>query len=99
MHAASKHQPGFHVALQLIADGFARVFEQIDDLFEVAPQVGAHRDLKVLVALGRDDEVAIRLAFGQRYPIEPDLVMQETHGQAHVVGVVDAKVQDKFLLK
>jgi hypothetical protein len=99
VHAASKHQAGFYFALQLITDGFVGVFEQIDYLLEVAPEVGAYGYFENLVALGRDTKVAIRLAFGQRHAIEPDLVAQKTHRQTDVVGVVDTKAQDKLLLE
>ena len=59
VHAASEHQAGFYFALQLIADGFVWVFERIDDAFEVAPEVGAHRNFEGLMAAGGHREAFI----------------------------------------
>src|SRR3990167_1091430 len=59
VHAASEHQAGFYVALQLVTDGFVRVVEQIDNALKVAPEVGAHRNVEILVASGRHGEAFI----------------------------------------
>ena len=91
MHAASEHQAGFYFALQLIADGFVWVFERIDDAFEVAPEVGAHRNFEGLMAAGGHREAFVLLTFCQQHAVELDVVVEAADWQAYVIGVVDAK--------
>jgi hypothetical protein len=99
VHVAAEQQTGFYLAFEAIANRLFRSLEQFDDLPQVPPEVGAHRDIEHMVAMGWNREPGIGLAFRQFHLVEVHPVIQAPHRQAHAVGVVDAKTQDEVLLQ
>ncbi|MNV96704.1 hypothetical protein D3C71_1917420 [compost metagenome] len=63
------------------------------------PEVGAYRDIEYMVAMGRNREPGVGLAFCQLHLVEVYPVLQAAHRQAHAVGVVDTETQDELLFQ
>ncbi|MNR31777.1 hypothetical protein D3C85_1493120 [compost metagenome] len=99
MHALAEHQPGFHLALEAVLDRLVGFFQELDDVLHVPPEIGTHRYLECLAAMGGYGEPGAGFAGGKLHVIEVDGVDQPAHGQADVVGIVDAKTQHELLLQ
>lgn len=93
----ANEQAGIQFALQPVVQWLLAA-QQLGQGLELPPQVGPCGDLEGPPGMAADAAPEAGLVLDQQQVVEPHRVGQVADEQAAVVGVVDAQVQDEFLL-